>query len=356
MSDNLEMGGGTRGYYGEEEEKEEKEKEVVSALKESSRNATEERGMTSFQRITHFFPPLMNIIFDYLEVKQLPRFLHAFRSDVRLRLKWVFQLLPYTQNGHTLHTFDTRDFASLYEREGIYMQDLHRWVHSVGLVCPKMDTYVTAMLQRTDCDIRDAVEAWCDRSKVAATVKYGHIRDWNTSSVTDMNNLFFKYRFPFFLKNFNEDLSRWDTGNVTNMNGMFMFLESFTSDLSAWNTSRVTNMESMFNGASAFTSNLSAWNTENVYTMQHMFACAKSFASNLSGWDVKNLTCTKYMFHGAYSFKFDLSNWNMGRVVPLQGILESDYVQDRRERKIVLALKEAAKNPGWYNIHDLMGE
>jgi len=345
------MGGGG-GYYGEEEEKEEREKEVVSALKESARNATKERGMTSFHRIN---PSLMNIIFDYVEVKQLLRFLHAFRSDVRLRLKWVIELLPYTQNGHTLHTFDTRELVSLY-KEGIYMQDLHRWVHNVGLVCPKMDTYVTTVLQRTDSDIRNAVEAWSllmTSSGEPLAVKYGHIRDWDTSRVTDMNKLFFM-KNGFFLKNFNEDLSRWDTGNVTNMNGIFMFLESFTSDLSAWNTSRVTDMAGMFNGASAFTSDLSAWNTGNVTNMQHMFACAESFKSDLSGWDVKNLTCTSYMFHGAYSFEFNLHNWNMGRVVPLKGILESDYVQDRRERKIVLALKEAQKNPGLYNICDLV--
>ena len=133
--------------------------ETKAALRVAADAATEEKGATSFQRITLFFPPLMNIIFDYVEVKQLPRFLHAFRSDVRLRFKWVAELLPYTRNGHTLHTFDTRDFASLYEREGIYMQDLHRWVYSVGLVCPKMDTYVTSMLRRTDADIRPAADA-----------------------------------------------------------------------------------------------------------------------------------------------------------------------------------------------------
>ena len=48
---------------------------------------------------------------------------------------------------------------------------------------------------------------------------------------------------------FDEDLSRWQTGNVTNMRGMFFCASSFNSDLSQWQTGKVTDMGGMFNGS-----------------------------------------------------------------------------------------------------------
>jgi hypothetical protein len=44
-------------------------------------------------------------------------------------------------------------------------------------------------IRTDDDDIKDAVNKWCD-DPVAATVKYGHISNWNTSLVTNMNELF----------------------------------------------------------------------------------------------------------------------------------------------------------------------
>jgi surface protein len=55
---------------------------------------------------------------------------------------------------------------------------------------------------------------------------------------------------------FNEDLSSWDTGSVTNMRAMFQDAIGFNQDLSNWNTTAVTDMEGMFNQASAFNQEL----------------------------------------------------------------------------------------------------
>jgi surface protein len=48
---------------------------------------------------------------------------------------------------------------------------------------------------------------------------------------------------------FNEDLSKWQTGNVTDMTFMFNGASSFTSDLSEWQTGKVRDMSEMFDGA-----------------------------------------------------------------------------------------------------------
>ena len=67
---------------------------------------------------------------------------------------------------------------------------------------------------RTDYDIKIAVEDWC-KDHVKATVKYGHISKWNTSLVTDMSKLFQDN------SDFNDDISKWNVSNVTDMSFMF---------------------------------------------------------------------------------------------------------------------------------------
>ena len=66
---------------------------------------------------------------------------------------------------------------------------------------------------------------------------------------------------------FNADISKWDTGKVTNMNQMFYQASAFNQDIGSWNTAQVTDMRSMFNYASAFNQDIGSWNTAKVTTM-----------------------------------------------------------------------------------------
>ena len=94
----------------------------------------------------------------------------------------------------------------------------------------KIRDHEARKLFRTDADIKHAVKAWRD-DPVAAQAQYGHISEWRTEQVTDMNRLF------EYMSEFNEDLSRWDVSAVTDMHGMFWGASSFNQDLSAWNVS-----------------------------------------------------------------------------------------------------------------------
>ena len=96
----------------------------------------------------------------------------------------------------------------------------------------------------TQENIQQAVDAWLEDS-VSTEAIYGHISDWDVSSITNMSDLF---RQAYF---FNVDLSSWDVSSVTNMNNMFNDASSFNGDLSSWDVSNVTDMSSMFAGASS---------------------------------------------------------------------------------------------------------
>ena len=149
------------------------------------------------------------------------------------------------------------------------------------------------------------------------------ISKWDTSNVTDM-----RYMFQDAVV-FNSDLSNWDTGNVTEMGWMFYNAKKFNADIGNWNTSSVNNidvelpqydggMSYMFYGASSFNQDISKWNVSRVGTMDHMFGYATSFNKDISKWNLRcgiseeedcNVFDTSFMFNGATKFYQNLSNW-----------------------------------------------
>lgn len=76
---------------------------------------------------------------------------------------------------------------------------------------------------------------------------FAYIQNWDVSKVTDMSYMFF-----FAGLNFNTDISGWNTGSVTNMEGMFYNAQAFNRDLSGWNVSSVTNHINFSTGATAW--------------------------------------------------------------------------------------------------------
>ena len=81
--------------------------------------------------------------------------------------------------------------------------------------------------------------------------RFGEIGDWNVSAVTSMWGLFSSGGCG--KRDFNEDISRWDTSNVTNMESMFDGASSFNQPVEGWNTANVTDMAWMFSYAPSFT-------------------------------------------------------------------------------------------------------
>ena len=80
-----------------------------------------------------------------------------------------------------------------------------------------------------------------------------------TTLMSNLGNLFFKNS-----NNFNDDISSWDTSNVTTMIYMFDNCEKFNQDIGFWDTSKVTHMDGMFQNASEFNQDLSMWPVKQI--------------------------------------------------------------------------------------------
>ena len=140
------------------------------------------------------------------------------------------------------------------------------------------------------------------------TTNYGHISDWNTSAVTNMQSGFQNRN------NFNQDISGWNTASVTDMSLMFNSAQAFNQDIGGWDVSSVTDMSSMFFGANAFNQDIGGWNTSNVTSMSSLFFNNTAFNQNIGGWDTSDVTDMRNLFSGAISFDQDIRDWDVSSV------------------------------------------
>ena len=159
----------------------------------------------------------------------------------------------------------------------------------------------------SNTNIVSAVNLWIT-NPTSCTSTYGMISYWDTSRVTNMNDLFSGRT------SFNTDISMWDTSSVTTMGGMFYNAAAFNADISNWNVSNVSYLGGMFYGATAFNQNLNSWNTSNCTSMGQLFQNATAFNGELSNWNVSNVWNMSYMFAGATAFNKDIGAWNVSNV------------------------------------------
>ena len=96
--------------------------------------------------------------------------------------------------------------------------------------------------------------------------------DWDrvvTTLVTDMSGLFDSVLGSLASQNraFNQNLSSWDTSNVTNMSRMFIgnvSLSSANQNFNSWDTSKVTDMSYMFASTDNMNPQITSWDVSSV--------------------------------------------------------------------------------------------
>ncbi|GMH64620.1 hypothetical protein TL16_g04006 [Triparma laevis f. inornata] len=166
--------------------------------------------------------------------------------------------------------------------------DLHRaaqistsfWRHT------KMRRQRVIEQDQQNMGLYEMVQEWC-KDKIAAEKKYGHIKGWNTSKVMSMNHIFSS-------PTFNDNISKWGTSNVTDMQSMFYHCYKFNVDISKWKVNNVTNMREMFYRAISFNQDLSGWNIEKCKDMQWMSTDTVQLNRDyIKNWDLSG----KYTLH-----------------------------------------------------------
>ena len=143
----------------------------------------------------------------------------------------------------------------------------------------------------------------------------------DTSKITDMSFLFSgDAKGGYGLEHFNGDISKWNTSNVTDMEGMFWGADSFNQNINNWDVSNVTDMSKMFCCAHSFNQPLNNWDTSNVTDMSYMFCSAHSFNQPLDKWNTKNVKNMAIMFNGAASFNQQINTWNTSNVIDIDAM------------------------------------
>ena len=129
------------------------------------------------------------------------------------------------------------------------------------------------------------------------------IGNWDTSSVTNMSNMFFR------ASAFNKAIGNWDTSSVTNMSGMFSIASVFNQAIGNWDTSSVIDMSAMFWQALDFNQAIGNWDTSSVINMDSMFRDTSAFNQAIGNWDTSSVTNMGSMFRDASAFNQNLSGW-----------------------------------------------
>ena len=149
------------------------------------------------------------------------------------------------------------------QRDAVNTSDKELKSRTYTILLP-VGAYIPIMYD--DETLSDALLAWQTRNEETLDITDPeHIRNWNTTNVTNMSFLFAGYN------TFNDDISLWNVSSVTNMESMFSGATGFNRDITLWDTSQVMNMNSMFKNAAAFNQNIGEWDTSSATNMNNMF-------------------------------------------------------------------------------------
>jgi len=158
-----------------------------------------------------------------------------------------------------------------------------------------------------------------DENLVVVTAIGSNIGVGSIISITINNTLSLMFNGA---STFNQNISEWNTLNVTDMSSMFNGASTFNNrgvSLASWSAPLCTSFANMFQSASAFNQpltnlvNTSVLISPSVCAMNSMFVSAIAFNQNIGSWGVSRATPMNNMFQSATAFNNggspDIQNW-----------------------------------------------
>lgn len=146
-----------------------------------------------------------------------------------------------------------------------------------------------------------------------------NIELWDMSKVTDVSNMFSN------AYNFNQPIENWDTSSFKFMGSMFYKASTFNQQIGRWDTSNVISMYRTFFDAKVFNQPIGNWNTSNVTSMREMFKFAFAFNQPIGNWNTSKVTDMSHMFANAHAFNQPIGNWNTSNVLNMSSMFEKAY-------------------------------
>ena len=204
--------------------------------------------------------------------------------------------------------------------------DKAKWEKLKGILSVREDVASAVRITFTD-GARFPDDASSFFENVKGEIRFQSTTPLDTSNVVNMRAMFAGTKF-------NQDISSWNTSNVTDMSHMFSGATAFNQPLNNWDVSNVTDMSYMFAGVryvdgefyeriSSFNQPLWKWNVSKVTNMSHMFDGARNFNQDISNWNTSNMTDMSWLFAGALDFNQPLNNWDTSKVTTMAHMFDS---------------------------------
>ena len=158
----------------------------------------------------------------------------------------------YLDTAKGLGVFSVDVFAQLKPNTNYYVRAFAE--NTIGKVYGNELSFKTTSLNPNDTTVYNITYTVADRKMLDKALNNGEdLTKYCTSKVTDMNSLFSE------ATSFNQDIGNWDMSNVIESYFMFNNASSFNQDIGNWDVSNVSTMLAMFQGATSFNQDLTQW-------------------------------------------------------------------------------------------------